>query len=108
MKKRQSAETALVAENARLLAALKEAEIVLALMEHTPPLDLPNYDAVDALGAAIGYGALMSSAERAWRDKLTSTNMPAGGEHVAGPCRSTVESCLANIRAALPQQNGRA
>ena len=42
----------------------------------------------------VGYGALMDSAQRCWRRYLVQRGEPAGGEHVSGPCRATVDAWL--------------
>ena len=48
-----------------------------------------------------GYGNVMSSASALWRERLGDL---AGGEFVAGPCRSTVDNTVARIDAALRTQ----
>lgn len=41
--------------------------------------------AVRELGDRIGYGAMMASAQAAWRAKLARDGL-AGGEYTHGPC----------------------
>lgn len=81
-----------------LVDALRDAEEVLALMER-PRQEDPAYGAeVRALGARIGFGALMSSASASWRKALPEG---LGGEHVPGPCRGTVDWILKRVRDAI-------
>lgn len=63
-----------------------------------PPPSPRDYEKVVSLGEEIGYGSLMVMASQAWREVL---GVHAGGEFVAGPCRTTAEKALAKIRAAL-------
>lgn len=88
-------------ENAELRAALDEAEQTLRLVEHPSFEDPVNGDEVRRLGDRIGFGALMSSAQAAWRRRLQEHGGPVGGEFVSGPCYSTVTNTLRKIRAAL-------
>lgn len=44
--------------------------------------------------AGVGYGALMDSAQRCWRRSAERRGDPVGGEHIAGPCRGTVDAWL--------------
>lgn len=82
--------------------ALKECIEVLRLVEQ-PQREDPHYgDEVRALGERIGYGALMSSASASWRKKL-ETHGRAGGEHVAGPCHSSVIMALRMAEKALAE-----
>jgi len=95
-----SAHTHRDAEGA-VLAALKECEEVLRLSEH-PALPDPLYhEEVKALGRRIGFGALMSTASAGWREVSAEHGYPVGGEFVAGPCFATLQSTLAQVRAAL-------
>lgn len=97
----------LEAENARLREALEDAEFVLALSEK-PRMRDPDYGkAVEELGDRIGFGALMSSASASWRYRLEEQGECVGGEHVVGPCWSTVIQTLTKIRAALATQKAR-
>ena len=84
-----------------LEGALKGAEATLALVEHPAREDPLHGSEVRALGARIGYGALMSSAQASWRMHLEESGYPLGGEHVAGPSFGTVQVTLRAIRAAL-------
>lgn len=89
------------AKLATLLAATKEAEEVLALMER-PRIEDPSYGSeVRALGDRIGFGALMSSASASWRKRLEGSGGPVGGEHCAGPCHATVLMTLKVARDAI-------
>lgn len=85
----------------KLERALREAEEVLALMEHPAREDPELSTAVQAIGSGVSYGAIMSSAESLWRQLLESKGDPSGGEHVHGPARGTVVKTLATVRAAL-------
>lgn len=82
-------------------AALTRAEEVLALMERPAREDPDLSNAVQAIGGGVSYGAIMSSAEALWRQYLQSKGDPAGGEHVHGPARATVDKTLAMVRKAL-------
>ncbi len=87
----------------KLRDALADAEEVLALMER-PAAEDPDYaTAVQAIGDGVSYGAIMSTAEALWRQYLQSRGDPAGGEHVHGPARATIEKALARVRAALAE-----
>lgn len=89
----------------KLEGALREAEIVLALVEPLRWEDRDYGDEVRQLGDRIGYGALMSSAQASWRIRATEAGHP-GSEFVAGPCFSTVIRTLALIREALTPTGG--
>lgn len=95
---------ALTLERDSLLAALKEAESVFALVERPAFVDPQHSETIRQLGERIGYGALMASASASWREKLSSHR--PGGEFVAGPCHSTVIATLKTIRAALTTTEG--
>ncbi len=55
---------------------------------------------VRALGDRIGYGAMMASAQAAWRAVL-QRNGHEGGEHTHGPAYSVLMSARANAEDAL-------
>jgi hypothetical protein len=84
-----------------VLAALTECEEVLRLSEHPAFPDPLYHEEVKALGRRIGFGALMTTASAGWREVLAEQGYPAGGEFVAGPCFATLQSTLAQVRAAL-------
>jgi hypothetical protein len=86
--------------------ALEECEEVFSLVEHPKSVDPAYGDRVRRLGDEIGYGALMSSASASWRRYLASKSF-AGAEFVAGPCQATVTNVLAQVRAALTDENGK-
>jgi hypothetical protein len=86
-----------------VLAALTECEEVLRLSEHPAFPDPLYHEEVKALGRRIGFGALMTTASAGWREVLAEHGYPAGGEFVAGPCFATLQSTLAQVRAALAQ-----
>lgn len=88
------------AQIATLRAAVTEAIEVFELVERPSIIDPDHWREVKALGDRIGYGALMSSASRSWRQILVAQGME-GGEFVAGPCHSCVLSALRQLRAAL-------
>lgn len=56
---------------------------------------------VEEVCGGAGYGALMDSAQRCWRRHAARRGDPVGGEHIAGPCRGTVDRWLREF-AALP------
>lgn len=88
--------------------ALEEAEETLGLVEHKAFPDPAHHETVKALGRRIGFGALMSTAEAGWREVLQESGVPSGGEFVSGPCRVTVDTCLAKIRSTLSKIRGEA
>ena len=49
---------------------------------------------VESVCQGVGYGALMDAAQRCWRRSAERRGDPPGGEHVAGPCRGTVDAWL--------------
>jgi hypothetical protein len=49
---------------------------------------------VEQVCNGVGYGALMDSAQRCWRRSAQRRGDPIGGEHIAGPARSTVDGWL--------------
>lgn len=60
----------------------------------------PYYESlVEGLCRGTGYGALMDSAQRCWRRSADRRGDPPGGEHVAGPCRGTVDAWLRTYEA---------
>jgi hypothetical protein len=71
-------------------------EILAALKASTERDNIhdPIYEPlVDRVCAGNGYGALMDSAQRCWRRDLKEMGL-AGGEHIAGPARATVDRWL--------------
>ncbi|MCB0066584.1 MAG: hypothetical protein KDD77_05510 [Caldilineaceae bacterium] len=66
-------------------------EVVREFLDITAPAAMlrpedPDYGAdVRALGDRIGYGAMMASAQAAWRARLQQDGLE-GGEHTHGPC----------------------
>lgn len=95
---------ALRAQVATLREALEDAGDTLRLAERLPIRDpKPGFhDAVAELGRRHGFGALMSTAQYAWREELARNgDWPVGGEFAAGPCYGTVIRTLERIRAAL-------
>ena len=90
----------------RLREAAQESVSVFELVENPSIIDPDHWQEIKALGDRIGYGALMSSASRSWREAIRPRALE-GGEFVAGPCHATVVSTLKQLRAALAQaQNG--
>jgi len=70
---------------ARLEAALREFLEITEPAARLRPED-PDYGAaVRELGDQIGYGAMMASAQAAWRARLKVDGLE-GGEHTHGPC----------------------
>ena len=66
-------------------AALREFLEITEPAARCRPED-PDYGAdVRALGDRIGYGAMMASAQAAWRALLSKDGLE-GGEHTHGPC----------------------
>ncbi|ALH82944.1 hypothetical protein AN936_22075 [Sphingopyxis macrogoltabida] len=86
----------------KLVEALSEAGTVLRLVEKPSEPDPDYHDRIAELGDEIGYGALMSGAQAAWREALVEYGA-VGGEFVAGPCQATVTRALGVIRAALAE-----
>lgn len=61
----------------------------------------PDYGAaVRELGDRIGYGAMMASAQAAWRAKLARDGLE-GGEHTHGPCYAVLMQVRAKAEEAL-------
>ena len=87
--------------------ALGDAEETLSLVEHVPLADPTHQGEVTELGDRIGYGALMATAQFAWREKLKASDSGgnAGSEFVAGPCFVTVTNTLRKARATLAKLN---
>lgn len=84
----------------KLEKALHEAHETLALME-MPAREDPEYStAVQGIGDGVSYGAIMSTCEALWR-QLLERNGNAGGEHVHGPARLTLDRTLQIVREAL-------
>ena len=90
-----------------ILEAMREAENVFKLVE-TPAFPDPDFHCeIDTLGRRIGFGALMSGAEAAWRDANAERGTPAGSEFVAGPCRLMVTAVLVKLRSAITKLGGK-
>lgn len=96
----------LSADLARAKAALVRVRDVLRLGAKVGPADPLTDPYVMVLGDRVGFGAMMSSASRIWRERLVSKGYPAGGEFVGSPCRSDVEAALKTIEAALAAKGG--
>jgi hypothetical protein len=65
----------------------------------------PDYGAdVRALGERIGYGAMMASAQAAWRALLARDGLE-GGEHTHGPCYAVLMDAREKALAALQTQD---
>lgn len=63
----------------------------------------PDYGAdVRRLGDRIGYGAMMASAQAAWRSVLAQDGLE-GGEHTHGPCYAVLMRARERARKALSQ-----
>jgi hypothetical protein len=77
------------------------------LIDVLGPCELPSrpdpdyHERVKALGRETGFGALMSTAECAWREVLEERGYPVGGEHASGPCKAVLQSSMKHARAAL-------
>lgn len=78
-------------------------EAMALAVEPLPFKDPQYHEMVTQLGDRIGYGALMSAASVAWRERLKEHDLE-GGEFCAGPCVSTVKSRLVHARAALKKK----
>ena len=84
----------------KLEAALREFLEITAPAVRIPHED-PHYgDEVRALGDRIGYGAMMVSAQAAWRAVL-QRNGHEGGEHTHGPAYLVLLSARAMAEDAL-------
>ena len=66
----------------------------------------PEDPAVAALGARIGFGALMSATAKEWRGWLKMQGMPDGSEFLPGQCAAVARSRLRQLRAALASVEG--
>ena len=86
-------------EKRLLLAAAREARIVLALCT-TCRSESPEDREVGYLGDCIGYGALISAASKMWAMKFDGTPQ-AGAHYTTGPCESTVQATLRQLDYAL-------
>lgn len=90
-------------ERAALKRVLKEAEEVLLLSDpegvRTKQIRDPAIDGIVLqLCKQHGFGAVMDSAARQWRNY---PGLPPGGSHTTGACVSTVQNILTKIRAVL-------
>ena len=54
-------------------------------------------EAVERIGAQIGYGRLMDLAEQVWGERL-ATEGRAGGQHTVGPCADFIVPCTHPVR----------
>lgn len=62
------------------------------------PFEDPKFGPViRALGAVIGYGAMMTSASAAWRAAASERGWPVGGEFTVGPCRIVVARMISEL-----------
>jgi hypothetical protein len=84
---------------------LSEVERMLAPCQ-TKEFESVEDGPVQELGKHIGYGAMMISASKVWRDHLVATGAPPGGQFICGPCDVTVGQLLANIRGLLARTRG--
>lgn len=67
-------------------------------LTRTPALPDPDYhEEVMALGERIGFGALMSATEAAWRETLESEYGHSGGEFTCGTCRVTLDNLFTRL-----------
>lgn len=82
-----------------LRAAVEEAIVVLNLCT-TRRFEAPEDEEVGALGARLGYGAVMSAASRKWSQMFDHTKQ-AGSQHTCGPCEATVQRTLRLLQSAL-------
>jgi hypothetical protein len=90
-------ETPLWDEIVDLLTDIREQ---LAQTAGVPPPD-PRLDPiVKQIGGELGFGAMMCSASRMWRDVLSKSGT-SGGEFVSGQCRTTVVKTIVKIDAQL-------
>lgn len=83
-----------------LRTAAKEAADVLEMSLGSVAVSV-NDEAVKALGVRIGYGAMMHIASRLWSESLRAKGYPSGGQFISGPCYSTAQKIVAQLRAAL-------
>lgn len=93
----------LEAEVARLRALLSDWAAATEGGDSDPPLDPIYYPAVlrmMATNGLSGFGAVMATCQRLWRELLVAEGYPPGGEFVAGPCRATLHNLLVRSRAA--------
>ncbi|WP_424139383.1 hypothetical protein [Roseomonas chloroacetimidivorans] len=50
-------------------------------------------DAVEQLGARIGFGRLMQLAEEVWGERLNAQGLPPGARFAVGPCAGFMVPC---------------
>ena len=108
-RERQSARLSLFDEMREALVEFME---ITAPAARLPTRD-PDYHAeVKALGDRIGYGAMMLSAQAAWRDALKEDGLE-GGEHTHGAAyavlmgaRKMAEAVLSKLSAMEGKDNG--
>ena len=55
----------------------------------------------------IGFGAVMDSAARQWRNSPAHDGIGAIGAHTTGACVGTLRSLVAEVRAALNPRQGK-
>lgn len=84
-----------------LASVLEDALELLSDSAKLPPKDPAYHDVVKRLGSEIGFGAMMSCATLAWRERLAEQGYTEGGEHTVGHTRIVVERLIERIRAAL-------
>lgn len=82
-----------------LIEALEEAREVLSLCS-TRRFDAPEDEEVGALGARLGYGAVMSAASKEWA-KMFDGTLQSGSQHTSGPAELTVRRTIEMIDKAL-------
>ncbi len=84
----------------KLEAALREFLEITAPAARVPMRDPDHWRDVEALGDRIGYGAMMSSAQASWRERLKVDGIE-GGEHTHGPCYAVLMSARKQAEDAL-------
>lgn len=80
-----------------LAEALEDAEETLGFSRSTPFPDPAYHETVKELGRRIGFGALMSTAEAAWKEVAAEQRIPEGTEFVCGPTRSQYNKILRTV-----------
>lgn len=74
-------------------AGVKEIVALLRDSLRSRRFSVPEDPEVMALGRRIGFGALLDSAQKCWREVLEEQGL-SGGEFTVGHCRATVEKAL--------------
>lgn len=107
-KPQQDIIAALRIENERLREALVECVDALELSDpeghRAAHIAAPEDPAVKDLCERHGFGAVMDSAARQWRNHPAYDNIGRVSAYTTGACVGTVQKCLKQARAALKEK----